>query len=98
MPYNYSTTVGADVVQVTCTPPASGASSCSKACSAQLWRFDTPYASPGVPYSPDWNYIYNRYSNQCLNLKSGSTTDGTHIAQTNCGSSHDSDVWYVTNL
>jgi hypothetical protein len=93
-PYNYSTTVGADVVQVTCTAPASSSGSCSKACSAQLWRFETPNASGPGPFG-NYQYLYNRYSNQCLNLKDGSTVDGTHISQTNCGSSHLSDIWLL---
>lgn len=88
MPINYSKTVGADVVQVTCTPPASSSSSCSSSCSVQLWRFE----NPPYPYG-NYRYLYNRYSNQCLNLKEGNLNDGTHIVQTNCGSSHLSDLW-----
>jgi hypothetical protein len=89
MPINYSTTIGDDIVQVTCTAVASSSSSCSTACSAQLWRIETsPYSSTG------YYYYYNRYSNQCLNTKDGLTYDGTHITQTNCGSSHLSDMWY----
>lgn len=91
MPINYSTSVGADVVQVTCTPPASSSGSCSKSCSVQLWRFESP---PNYTYG-NYRYIYNRYSNQCLNMKDGSQVDGTHIVQTNCGSSHLSDLWLV---
>lgn len=97
MPVNYSTTVGADVVQVTCTPAVSSSSACSKACSVQLWRFDTPYNSGPGPWGA-FSYLYNRYTNQCLNLKSGSVADGTHIAQTNCGSSHLSDIWAIENF
>ncbi|MFL6136984.1 MAG: RICIN domain-containing protein [Frankiaceae bacterium] len=90
MPINFSKTVGADIVQVTCTPPASSSSSCSSSCSAQLWRIETsPYSSYG------YNYFYNRYSNQCLNAKDGSTLNGVHIVQTNCGSSHLSDLWFI---
>lgn len=90
-PVGRSTTVGADIVQVTCTAPASSSSTCSSSCSAQLWRIETtsPYSGYG------YNYYYNRYSNQCLNTKDGLTTNGTHITQTNCGSSHLSDMWCI---
>lgn len=90
MPVNYSTAVGADVVQYTCTPPASSSGSCSKSCSVQLWRFEAINYTYG-----NYQYLYNRYSNQCLNLKEGSLLDGTHIDQTNCGSSHLSDIWLI---
>ena len=58
----------------------------------QLWRFETPYVSGPGPFG-NYQYLYDRYSNQCLNLRDGSTADGTDISQTNCGSSHLSDIW-----
>jgi hypothetical protein len=89
MPINYSTAIGADVVQVTCTPPASSSGSCSSSCSVQLWRIEnSPYSSLG------YYYYYNRYSNLCMDVDSGSTLDGAHIHQTNCGSSRQADLWY----
>jgi Ricin-type beta-trefoil lectin domain-like len=90
MPINSSKTVGADVVQYTCTPTASSSGACNSACSVQLWRFE----DVGTGYG-NYQRLYNRYSNQCLNLKEGSLLDGTHIAQTNCGSSHLSDIWLL---
>jgi len=87
---NFSKTVGGDIVQVTCLPLASGPSSCSNSCAAQLWRIDASSRDGYYGY----NYYHNRYTTLCLNAGGGGTTgDGTHITQTNCGSSHYSDEW-----
>lgn len=88
VPLDYSTSIGADVVQVTCVPPVSSSGACTNSCSVQLWRFEqSPYSIYG------YDYLRNRFSNHCMSADSGSTLDGAHIHQTNCGSSKQADLW-----
>ena len=89
--YNFSTVVGSDIVQYTCNAPVYNVDQCNNACSTQLWRFEDP---DNLSYG-NVRRIHNRYVDHCMVLPGGSLTDGTHIAQTNCGSSHLTDLWVV---